>query len=153
MREIKFRGRRTYDKKWIYGNLVIDEKGDKHIVTFDKFYEDGHHLKYDDETDEPVFFDEETIGQYTESHSKDGKEIYGGDIIEGYSWKEPYALKTKKIAIGWVNFSPDCGWYFCTNNLDGSYRGLPKGFRTIPDLEDCEIIGNIHDNPELIQNY
>jgi|WetSurMetagenome_2_1015567.scaffolds.fasta_scaffold00725_3 uncharacterized phage protein (TIGR01671 family) len=143
MREIKFRGKSVESREWIYGDLVHNALTSRSMTVSVAIKPDNCY---------PIEVIPESVGQYTESHSKGWKEIYGGDIVEGDSWKEPYALKTKKIAIGWVNFSPDCGWYFCTNNLDGSYRSLPKGCRTLPNLKDCEVVGNIHDNPELIHS-
>lgn len=93
----------------------------------------------------------DTIGQYTGLKDKDGKEIYEEDI-----------LKTPRGFIGQVVFGRaeeecrhkvfgrmviDCyttyGWIFV--------RG--DGYRCAIDDEllEGEIIGNIHDNPELIK--
>lgn len=141
MREIKFRGKSVDTGEWIYGDLVHNALTSKTMTVPVAIKPDNCY---------PIEVISESVGQYTESHSKDGKEIYEGDVVNGYSWKESYARRTKKVAIGWVNFSPDCGWYFCTNSLDGSYGSLPKGCRIFPNLEDCEVIGNIFDNPELI---
>ena len=132
MRTLKFRGRRSYDKQWIVGNLIVDKNGDKHIVPFDYFNMDGHHLRYEDDSDKPVFFDQETIGQYTGQKDKNGKEIFEGDIL--HTNEADWIAK-----VIW--------------NYDGfMLTGLNNtGFSCSPDYDECVIIGNIHDNPELIE--
>ena len=130
MREIKFRGRRSHDKEWVVGNLVIDNRGNKHIVPFSFFEEDGHHLQYNDDTDKPVFFDQETIEQFTGLHDKNGKEIYEGDIPDGY---------------GAVFFSNEYLGYFAKSNE------FECEYKPIYDIPIIEIIGNIHENPELLE--
>ena len=130
MREIKFRGRRSHDKEWVVGNLVIDNRGNKHIVPFSFFEEDGHHLQYNDDTDKPVFFDQETIEQFTGLHDKNGKEIYEGDIPDDY---------------GPVFFSNEYLGYFAKANE------IEREYKPIYDIPIIEIIGNIHENPELLE--
>lgn len=153
MRNIRFRGRRSFDKQWVYGNLVIDEKGKKHIVPFDMFYEDGHHLHYEDESDLPVFFDEKTIGQYTGEHDKNKKEVYEDDIIVTPVTKRYGVIQFSHgiFGINWdykKNHDPD--WKKGT--MYGSW-GTRTNLRCIDDgfLDDVVIIGNIPENPELLE--
>ena len=142
MREIKFRGRRSHDKEWVVGNLVIDNRGNKHIVPFSFFEEDGHHLQYNDDTDKPVFFDQETIEQFTGLHDKKNREIYHGDIckikfdVEKVEDSVFAALSKKEIESGERIFLVESPLF---NNQ--------------PELncDDIEVIGNIHENPELLE--
>jgi hypothetical protein len=133
MQQIKFRGHRIYDKKWIYGNLVIDSCGRKHIVPFAKFYEDGHHLKYDDETDEPVLFDEKTIGQFLGVYDDKGTEVYAGDVAVMHAKAGDW--KPKKI---WWN--PELGMYMLGNSLVIICK---------MEASQMTVIGTVYDNHEL----
>lgn len=143
MREIKFRGM-DVKGNWHTGNLSVlakDIYGGAKVGTY-----------ISNSCGMPFAYEvrPETVGQFTGEKSISGKEIFEGDIVTGDSWKEPYAMKTKKTAIGRVAFTNTYGFTFTTNNIDGSYRSLPTGCRTVPNLTNCEVIGTIHENPELI---
>lgn len=150
MREILFRGKRIYDKKWIYGNLVIDNFFEPHIVPRDFFFEDGHHLVYDDETDSPVFVFKDSIGQYTGLTDKNGKKVFEGDIL-----RIGYRGETGSIICP-VYFGEyiDADSVFDNYRCIGFYAKTSDGCGTIGALLDeefeFEVIGNIFDNPELL---
>lgn len=134
-REILFRGKRLHDNKWIYGNFVSDCEGNSHIIEPRFFCEDGHHLQYEDNTDTPVFIIPETVGQFTGSTDKNGKKIFEGDIVSiakygGLIYKVVYAL--------------------CRYELVNS-KGVNCFVLDIYKSKDIEVIGNIHDNPEMLK--
>ena len=135
MREILFRGKRIYDKKWIYGNLVIDNSLEPHIVPRDFFFEDGHHLVYDDETDSPVFVLKDSVGQYTGLKDAKGTRIFEADIVKVY---DVYCNET---VVGVVEF------------CDGSLRIYDTDFTSYDRwmYYKVEVIGNAYDNQELLE--
>ena len=67
-REIKFRGKRIDNKKWVYGFLA-DEEYINDIDSIDL---------------SSIEVDIDTVGQFTGLFDKNGKEIYEGDIIKGF---------------------------------------------------------------------
>lgn len=129
MRDIKFRGK-DLSSKWRYGDLVQEKWGQGKAIMIKKDKRAWSAL-------------EATIGQYTGLKDKNGKEIYEDDIIYcekyiGGNWIEDCIEK------GYVNFNNgEFGLY----RKQGYYQSLYK-FKEY-DYE-FEVIGNIHDNPELL---
>ncbi|WP_302373868.1 YopX family protein [Alistipes timonensis] len=122
MRTIKFRGKRLDNGEWVVGHLGI-------------MWNEWHIFGWDDtNTAYPV--NPATIGQYTGLKDDKNKEIYDGDIVQdeyegvakvcfdSYSWQLIYGI--------------------------GDNGDQVQSFEELDGLR-IAIIGNIHDNPELIK--
>lgn len=150
MRDIKFRGKSLLNNAWIVGYLIIDNISDKYYILpngnscneSDKMGEEGllHIFTFE--------VDKETIGQYTGLKDKNGKEIYEGDIVK----VKLYKGEEEKYFIGKVEYfgsnfivDADNNSEYHIYDLDGF--GIDYRYK----LEDCEVIGNIYDNPELLE--
>lgn len=129
MREILFRGKRKDNGEWVYGAYYKQE----HIYGYEKVVHCIITSKDVLSNDLGLDYEEvipETIGQYTGLTDKNGKKIFEGDIA-----KDNYGNIYRII------FS-DMG-YFCAENY--------IFWEFITDLGEIEVIGNIHDNPELLK--
>jgi uncharacterized phage protein (TIGR01671 family) len=131
MREILFRGKRIDNGEWVEGYYVYDESGQTteeptaYIVSLNT-HPCGWSLI-------PYKVIPETLGQYTGLTDKNGKRIFEGDIVK-------LTLKDG-VELGEIDWS-DYLMRFTFVSPEGRY-----GFD-----RDCvfEVIGNIHDNPELL---
>jgi uncharacterized phage protein (TIGR01671 family) len=133
MREILFRGKRTDNGEWIYGNFVsgIFFRGEKkedvpYIMT-------GDYIDYDcfgDFADECGYYevDPATVGQYIGETDKNGVKIFEGDRV----------LTDEAGWIGHVTFGG--GEFYVTDEHGGYARCC--------NWSDYEVLGNIHDAPE-----
>ena len=148
MRELKFR-------VW-YENVRRGEKKGEEIVWSVKSYYDyspiidnGGLLEVDGGWDIYGNSDENyVIEQYTGLKDKNGKEIYEGDIVR----TKFVGVEPEKWVIGWDISLCRFGYFH-------SYDRILEGHWSDHDLkvidyrkQPLEIIGNIHENPELLEN-
>ena len=132
--DILFRGKLSHLKQWVEGNLITARNGAKYIIPFDIFERDGHHLVID--SDEPYWVDPETVGQFTGLTDKNDKRIYDGDIVinknlHSKKWVVEYRTDSEYVGFVLVEVGKSCISYFTSR-------------------AEVEIMGNIHDNPELL---
>lgn len=128
MREILFRGKRTDNGEWVFGDLVHFPDRTK-IDT----HKNGQPWRgYD------VYPD--TVGEFTGLTDKNGKRIFEGDIV---------SVKIGGLKRKGVVFYEDIATRF------GLAIGTEKNFsflgRQMAKTYEAEAIGDIHDNPELLE--
>lgn len=130
MRKIKFRGKSIDGKEWLYGDLVSSADKKRFAI-----------LVNDKESYDECEVAPETVGQFTGLLDKNGNEIYEGDII---GCQNP---RIKHL----IFFNEKQGRFMAALN------GCIENDFGVIGLEDSrwigskKVIGNIHDNPELLK--
>lgn len=150
MREILFRGKHEDTSEWVFGSLhiqnsEIDRNGYQHL--------EYRILSFRGEIDYVI---PSTIGQFTGLYDKNGKRIWEGDIVK---YKTVCRFGDDEDLEEFGNKHPD-KIRNCIECVKWYKRGC---FGPLPERDDCEdywysrgtydfeVIGNIHDNPELLK--
>ena len=142
MREILFRGKRVDNGEWVMGYMLMSEWNNSvYIVTQDECNYNAGGSYFDGCIEEVI---PETVGQYTGLTDKDGKKIFEGDICRFREWS-----KGDMCWIGKVHYEHQQFVISGNPNKECESEFLLVLSRFIP--ENIEIIGNIHDNPELLK--
>jgi len=137
-REILFRGKRVDTGEWVEGNLITARNGAKYIIPSEVFEPDGHHLIID--SDEAWRVNTETAGQCIGISDKHGIEIFEDDIVKYF---EPHSKTWHTRIVRW-------DWRFAGFGLFDKESEWCKESDWLK-IKDIEVIGNIHDNKELIK--
>ena len=128
MRDVIFRGKRLDNGEWIEGYLIrardyLTHIGQTAIVDLDAEFFPGNEIAgYE-------LVDFRTVGQFTDKHDKHGTKIFEGDVVQAEMDYGPAGMYLTNVAVWW---NSDYGWqwnYF--------------------DMDTVEVIGNIHDNPDI----
>lgn len=126
MREILFRGKSVKTGKWKYGFYVF-------IASTHYIVQPDACVGYDDITDTYEVIPE-TVGQFTGLLDMNGKKIFEGDFVDRHGNGCGFnPIEEVKYKGG--GFSP---------------IAVP-GWECIPEADEVEVLGNIHDNPELLK--
>ena len=130
-RTIKFRGKRLDNGEWVYGDLEYNRA--KNIARIHTYDEDGEYLIQHS-------VDPATVGQFTGLLDKNGKEIYEGDIL---------MLGSSDAGICEVKWN-ESQLAFCIRFYYERNLGTRPPGAWARDGKNIAILGNIHDNPELL---
>lgn len=141
MREILFRGKRCDNGEWVYGACCPDAKY-KDVICFIRYY--------DKKTMQMTEIDIETRGQFTGLCDKNGTKIFEGDIVRWENvddYGEVHKSHNHEILFDDKYFysfvaSRDYGRDVFTK-IQFSFNDIRKN--------NIEVIGNIYDNPELLE--
>lgn len=132
MREILFRGKRTDNHQWVEGYYIVDdmENPNPYIVNAKGKYRIAH----------------KTVGQYTGRKDKNGKRVFEGDILRLFSIWADGTVEPAEVPVI-VQFWENYQCYVLTTKQgyhcdDFGNHGRPEYY---------EVIGNIYDNPELLE--
>ena len=135
-REILYRAKTIKDNEWVqgaychYDDIKDDGKDDCDYII------EKHNGEY-------FPFREiipETVGQFTGLTDKNGKKIFEGDIVKGY-----FGYGDDENDIAYIEYQEDSMGFVLVEILKEDYGKL------FEIMGEVEVIGNIHDNPELME--
>lgn len=145
MREILFRGKRVDNGEWVEGNFIKDNWGD----TYGELI---YGILQDREAPAglagwiPKRVLPETVGEYTGLTDKNGKKIFEGDILQDKFGQ----IKIVDYCNEWGAFR---ACFVKALNDEGKIVATVGGASFVGTIwRKYEVIGNIHDNPELLKD-
>lgn len=155
-REILFRGKRVDNGEWVYGYLFDDGyQNPRHVFVGGLMIDEYKGTACDKWNINGIDFCDvkpNTICQYTELTDKNGKKIFEGDILRGFQY--PFCHDGEYNYYAEIIFANCSFMTYTRKNPSSCVRGISDGNTELMECwvsEDWEVIGNIYDNPELLE--
>ena len=128
MREYLFRGKRKDNGEWVECcGIIATENWVSIFTVIDDIDENSSEVN-------EIEVIPETVGQYTGLTDKNGDKIFDSDVVD---------ILTENEEVGVVTYDEGC-FYVKADGFSVDFRNNING-------NDLLIIGNIHDNPELLK--
>lgn len=151
MREILFRGKSIISGEWVFGTPVCVEENtyptDRVLLVRTVNYDelDNFIPQYESEEVIPA-----TVGQFTGLCDRNGNKVFEGDALEierksdGLgTYYDPPLKYPAKVVVRWDM----CSWLWEVCGKEKYYLHFPDAWCHYK----CQVVGNIHDNPELVK--
>ena len=143
--EIKYRGKRIGDGKWVFGLLWIDKTTTEQILSIVDKNGKTHQIISN------------TMDRYIGQNDIKNKEIYGSDIVEfddigeeGYEYSEGFDFKNQASVV-YKNFRWELE-NFGSNNSAVLYEMNNDHKDFIRVFSIAKVVGNLHDDPNFLKN-
>ena len=137
MREILFKAKRIDNGEWIEGNHVYLENA-HYIVPL--------HIEWNEteQRESPMFIrvDRKTLCQYTEFEDENKNRIWENDIVSFIDCSSTESGYVEHNCVGRIAWDCECACFRVSGTLSAESWEV---------LQDCVIIGNVFDNPELLR--
>lgn len=133
----KFRGKVADEPdEWVYGYLTSENT----------IYQEKEHEGTKNCGAGTFFVRPETVGQSTGLHDKNGKEIYGGDIVkkETFDDAKPNCIAVSHAKVMYVE---ELAGFYLVNKDEKILWEVGQ------DKYNIEVVDNIYDNPELLEAH
>ena len=129
-REILFRGKNRTLDKWVEGYY---KKNGKDVLIGEELRAGTYH-----------YVDPASVGQYVNRTDKNGTRIFEGDVVQFYKEINGETFQGK-----YVVYYEDAYCAFMLRDIE--QKSYPTDLPVEKQCMDYEVIGNVYDNPELLE--